>query len=307
LSHRSPLRLETIAIDVPEAAVEHYESALRSVCSTIGFFMIDEEKEIWRIEGIKAIGENEPGLVAALSLAELMTGVPPAITRTETEAEGWLARTYSSFPEQLVGQRFAVRGTHLTGPTTPGRLTITLDAGVAFGSGEHESTRGCLLALERLARTWSAHRGPTRILDLGSGSGILAMAASRLPGPSRRKILATDIEPWSVRVAASNAALNRLTPKIQFILANGWRNPTVQAGAPYDLVFANILARPLCQMAGDLAANLAPGGRVILAGLLASQARMVIAAHRRHGLILDHKWRDGNWMCLTLRKGTVRK
>ena len=169
-----------------------------------------------------------------------------------------------------------MRGTHLHGPPTPGRITLTLDAGLAFGSGEHGSTRGCLRALERVA-----HRRPRRILDLGTGSGILAMAAARL---LHRPVLATDIEPWSVRVAQQNATLNRLGRLVRLRLADGWRDPAVRAGAPYDLVFANILARPLCLMARHLAAHLAPGGTAILSGLLQTQARAVTAAHRRCGL-----------------------
>ena len=142
-----------------------------------------------------------------------MSGVSVPAQRTPTPAEGWLARTYASFPEQLIGRRFVVRGTHLREPPMPGRITLTLDAGLAFGSGEHGSTRGCLRALERVA-----YRRPRRILDLGTGSGILAMAAARL---LHRPVLATDIEPWSVRVAQQNAALNRLGRLIA-VPPGGW-------------------------------------------------------------------------------------
>ena len=142
----------------------------------------------------------------------------------------------------------------------PGGSRSTLDAGLAFGSGEHGSTRGCLRALERVA-----HRRPRRILDLGTGSGILAMAAARL---FCRRVLATDIDPWSVRVAAENASLNGVARLVRVRLADGWRDPVVRRAGPYDLVFANILARPLCLMAKHLAAHLAPGGIAILAGVL---------------------------------------
>lgn len=295
MSARHATQLETVYVDVPEAAVDAYESALRTACTTVGFFVIDETDMIWRVEGVKQVGDSESTLAGALAIAEIVTGVSADLQRTHTEAEGWLARTYSSFPEQLVGKRFAVRGTHLTGPGAPGRMGLTLDAGLAFGSGEHGSTRGCLRAFERIA-----HRKPRRILDMGTGSGILAMAAARL---LRGKVLGTDIEPWSVRVATANAALNQLTPQLRFILANGWKDRRVLAAAPYDLVFANILARPLCLMAKDLAAHLAPGGTVILAGLLNTQVRRVLAAHRRHGLWLEFSLREGPWTTLVLRKG----
>jgi ribosomal protein L11 methyltransferase len=137
------------------------------------------------------------------------------------------------------------------------------------------------------------------MLDLGTGSGILAMAAAML---LRRPVLATDIEPWSVRVAGQNAAANGVGRLVRPALADGWHARLVQAGAPYDLVLANILARPLCRMARSLALALAPGGTAILSGLLASQARMVLSAHRRQGLRLESGWREGNWMTLVLRK-----
>ena len=169
-----------------------------------------------------------------------------------------------------------------------------LDAGVAFGSGEHGSTRGCLRALEGLA-----HRRPRRILDLGTGSGILAMAAARL---LHRPVLAVDIEPWSVRVAGQNAELNRLGRLVRARLGNGWAARPVRRAAPYDLVFANILARPLCAMARDLARNLAPGGRAVLAGLLDAQVPLVLAAHRRQGLLLERRLAEGRWVTLVVRQ-----
>jgi ribosomal protein L11 methyltransferase len=292
-SSRSITPLETIAVTVPEAALEAFEAALASACTTVGFFR-DAATGDWRVEGVKPVGADEAALTAALALAGAISGVTPAVDRAPTEADGWLARTYASFPEQRIGRRFAVRGTHLKGPPTPGRITLTLDAGVAFGSGEHGSTRGCLVALETVAR-----RRPRRILDLGTGSGILAMAAARL---LRRPVLATDIEPWSVRVTRENAQLNRVGRLIRPMLADGWRNPRVRAGAPYDLVFGNILARPLCGMARDLAVHLAPGGSAILAGLLGTQARMVLAAHRRRGLRLERMIPQGPWTTLVVRR-----
>ena len=291
---RHAVPLETVFVEVPDAAVEAYEAALGTVCATVGFFFADEERGIWRVEGVRDAGADEARLQDALALAALVSGMAATLGREPTEAEGWLARTWEAFPEQLVGRRFAVRGTHQVSGVTPGRLVLTLDAGLAFGSGEHGSTRGCLRALEVVAR-----RRPRRILDLGTGSGILAMAAAML---LRRPVLATDIEPWSVRVAGQNAVLNGVGRLVRPVLADGWHGRAVQAGAPYDLVLANILARPLCRMARHLALGLTPGGTVVLAGLLTNQARMVLAAHRRQGLQLETAWREGNWTTLVLRK-----
>jgi ribosomal protein L11 methyltransferase len=288
---RHPTPLETVAVTVPEEALEAFEAALLTACDTVGFFL-DEDTGLWRIEGVKQVGAHEPELTASIALAGAVTGLRVDVERQATEAEGWLARTYAAFPEQRIGRRFVIRGTHLDASPAAGRIALSVDAGVAFGSGEHGSTRGCLLALEMVAR-----RRPRRILDLGTGSGILAMAAAAL---LKRNVLATDIDPWSVRVTRENAASNGVSRLVRVKLANGWRDPAVRR--PYDLVFANILARPLCRMAADLAANLAPGGTAILAGLLANQVRWVLAAHRRQGLRLERLIPQETWTTIVLRK-----
>jgi ribosomal protein L11 methyltransferase len=289
----TPPALETVSVEVPEPAMEAYEAALGSVCSTVGFFR-DHTTEVWRVEGVKTVGAGEAELAAALALAAAVTGIEATLARTPTPAEGWLARSYAGFPEQRIGERFAVRGTHLAGAPVPGRITLTLDAGLAFGSGEHGSTRGCLRALEHVAR-----RRPRRVLDMGTGSGILAMAAARL---LRRPVLGTDIEPWSVQLAHRNAAANGVGRLVRARLADGWRSRAVRASGPYDLVLANILARPLSLMARDLATNLAPGGRAILSGLLAEQVRGVLAAHRRAGLVLVARVQEWGWTTLIVRR-----
>jgi ribosomal protein L11 methyltransferase len=285
--------LETISLMVEEEALPFYEAALLSLCPTVGFFR-DEDEGPWRLEAVKPVGDREDELRTALILAAALSGYEAVLERKHTEADGWLARNLEQFPEQLIGRRFAVRGTHETAPMVANRFTLTVDAGLAFGSGEHGSTRGCLRAFE-----FMAHRKPQRILDLGTGSGILAMAAAKL---LKRPVLATDIDPWSVRVTQQNAAINGVSRQITAALADGWKTRASGSRAPYDLVFANILARPLCAMALPLAQHLAPQGRAILAGLLASQERMVLAAHRRQGLVLERRFPEGQWMALLLRK-----
>ncbi len=288
---RHAIGLETVSVTIPADALEAYEAAFEEACGTIGFFL-DESTGMWTVEGVKDQGANEAELTSALAIAAIVSGVAAELTRAPTPADGWLARTRSAFPEQLVAKRFSVRGTHLTTPPAPGRLVITLDAGVAFGSGEHGSTRGCLRALEHIA-----HRKPTRILDLGTGSGILAMAAAKL---LHRRVLATDIDAWSVRTARENARRNHLHTQVKYLRADGWTSPTLQAHAPYDLIFANILARPLTKMAKHLKAHLAPGGTVILAGLLRTQANWVARAHSP--LALEKVITEGQWATLILRK-----
>ena len=283
--------LETIRVVVTEDALEAYEAALGEACGTIGFFL-DEDTRMWTVEGVKDQGAYEAELASAIALANFVTGLDPEVERFETPSDDWLARTASSFPEQLVGTRFAIRGTHLTGHAPTGRIAITLDAGVAFGSGEHGSTRGCLRALESIA-----HRKPRRILDLGTGSGILAMAAAKL---LHRPVLATDIDPWSVRTTRDNARRKFLSNQLRVLRADGWNSPVLTRSAPYDLIFANILARPLTQMAQHLTAALAPNGTAILAGLLGTQINWVAGAH--YGLRLERVIREGQWACLILRK-----
>ena len=288
--------LETIWIDsLPEDAVPTFEAALKPVCRSVALFL-DEATDTWRVEGVRAQGSGDAELAAALALAGLVTGVEPVLQSVPVESEGWLARTRENFGEQEIGGDFLIRPTHVPPRVTHGRTVLTLDAGIAFGSGEHASTRGCLIAFARAAKD----RRPMRsVLDLGTGSGILAMAAAKR---RHRKVLATDIEPWSVRVAEQNARMNGVGALVRALLADGWSERHVRAGRPYDLVFANILARPLCAMAKHLAAGLAPGGTAILAGLLGTQARMVLAAHRRRGMVLERALPVGHWTTLVLRK-----
>lgn len=299
MSRRHAQNLETVWIDaLPEEAVPAVEAALQRACRTVSLFL-DEATDTWRVEGVREEGAKEDDLTAALALASLMTGLDLVPERAPVEAEGWLARTAEAFPEQAIGGRVLIRPTHLPDRRVHGRTVLKLDAGLAFGSGEHASTRGCLIAFEAASRRMRPlPKDQLRLLDLGAGSGILAMAAA---SALHRRVLATDIEPWSVRVANQNADLNALKPLVRSILADGWKAPAVSRGG-YDLVFANILARPLCAMARDMARHLRPGGTAILAGLLGTQARQVMAAHRRGGLRLERRLNLGPWTTLVLRK-----
>jgi ribosomal protein L11 methyltransferase len=286
--------LDCIALTVPGAAMEIFEAALSSICRAVSFFH-DEDNDHWDLQGVKERGADEPELGAALAMAEMITGFSPEIERSLVPVAGWLARTKLAFPEQLIGRKFAVRGTHIVAPKIPGRIALVLDAGLAFGTGEHNSTRGCLVALERVART----SRPRRILDLGTGSGVLAIAAAKLV---RKPVLATDIDSRAARVARANAQANGVAKLVHSLQADGWMSPAIRRHAPYDLVFANILARPLCAMAHELAGHLRPGGRAILAGLLNIQANWVLSAHRRAGLALEFRMIDGAWTTLVLKR-----
>lgn len=299
------VRLETLRFLLPEQAAAAYEAALAAHCRSVARFSAPDGQV--EIEGVRATSGDktgdetgdETGLALALALAAAASGIACTPERHPIPETGWLARMREAFPEQRIGTRFVIRGSHLARKKTAGRISLVLDAGMAFGSGEHGSTQGCLLALETLAPV-----RPRRILDLGTGSGILALAAARL---WHRAVLAADNDPEAVRAARRNAASNGLAPSVRVILGDGWRARAILSHAPYDLVLANILARPLIAMAEALARHLAPGGRAVLAGLLDRQAPMVLAAHRRAGLVLVRRIGLDGWTTLILKRPLLAK
>lgn len=290
--------LERLAVLVPDAGAEPFAAAFESTCLAVGMFR-DDATALWTIEAVRHPGDLAP-VTAALALAALAAGIePPPLTREAVPAEGWLAQVAQNFPPQPIGCTWLVVGTHDRHAPAQGRTRLVLDAGLAFGSGEHGSTRGCLRAIETVNRP----RG--KILDLGTGSGILAIAAARR---WKRRVLAADIDPASVLVAAANARGNGVPHLVRAARSNGWSAAAIRRRAPYALVLANILARPLCAMARELGRNLAPGGTAVLAGLLDTQARQVLAAHRRQGLVLARRYHEARWTTLVLtKKGTVPK
>jgi ribosomal protein L11 methyltransferase len=174
-------------------------------------------------------------------------------------------------------------------------IGIEIDAATAFGTGEHPSTRGCLLALEALAH----RRRFRRPLDIGAGSGILAIAAAKR---LHRRVVAGDIDPEAVRVARHHARRNGLAGRIRVVRAAGYRSRVLRRSR-YDLILANILARPLALMARDLKRAIRPGGAAVLAGLLRRQEALVLAAHRAQGLSLERRLVIEGWSTLVLRSG----
>jgi ribosomal protein L11 methyltransferase len=191
--------------------------------------------------------------------------------------------------------RFIVHGAHDRARIPPNRIGIEIEAALAFGTGHHGTTRGCLLALDSLCKLLGGGKAPQRILDLGTGSGVLAIAAARA---LRQPVLATDIDGSAVRAARANAALNRAGSFVEVIKADGVTAPKLRDRAPYDLVLANILLRPLQRLAAPLMRLTAPGAHVILSGLLASQANAAIAAYR--GLALERRIDLDGWTTLIL-------
>jgi ribosomal protein L11 methyltransferase len=283
---------------VPGAAVELFLAELEDTALSVAAF--EEARDggadgaLWRIELMHRGEPDRQELAARLAPLAERSGLDRIdLTIAPLAATDWLARVAESFTPRRIG-RFWVHGSHVCAAPPAGAVAIELDAGLAFGSGEHESTRGCLLALDDLAR----RRRFRRVLDVGCGSGILAIAAARC-WPAR--VLAVDQDPDAVAVAAANARRNG-AERVRTAHSDGYRSREVRAGAPYDLVLANILADPLCDMARDLARHLASGGTAILAGMFDRQAARVAGVHRAAGLRLRARLDLGVWTTLVVTK-----
>jgi ribosomal protein L11 methyltransferase len=210
------------------------------------------------------------------------------------EAKDWVKATLEELVPVRAG-RFIVHGQHDRSTIPPNKLGIEIEAALAFGTGHHGTTRGCLLLLDQVLKAWR----PRHVLDLGTGTGVLAIAAAKA---LRTKILASDIDPLSVRVARDNARLNGSGNGVETIEATGFSAPQFAKRGPFDLVLANILANPLRRMATEMAGHLAPSGLVILSGLLPHQAQGVIAAYRARGLVLERQLQIEGWSSLLMRR-----
>jgi ribosomal protein L11 methyltransferase len=283
--------LWTVRLRTDKAGSAAAEVALEPFAVALSRYEIERGRR-WEVE---ALVDGRPDR-AAIRAALAALGKP---VFAALPAKDWVAESRRALPAISAG-RFYLRGAHVSGPTPRGKITLHMDAGAAFGTGRHETTRGCLLALDRLAR---GHRRFKRPLDLGCGSGVLALAAARL-WPA--VVVAADNDSDAVRVARENAAINGLSERVKVVKSSGYGAGAIRRAAPFDLITANILARPLYRMAGSLAANLAAGGRAVLSGILTSQEQMVLHAHLQEGLVLDFRLRLGEWSVLVLRKPKTR-
>jgi ribosomal protein L11 methyltransferase len=209
-------------------------------------------------------------------------------------ARDWVAASLQGLQPVEAG-RFVIHGAHDRGRIPPNRIGIEIEAALAFGTGHHGTTRGCLVALD-----WILKRKPIRrALDVGAGTGVLAIAAARA---SRRPVLAGDVDPMSVRVARDNTRLNRVGTLVEVIRARGLSDRRTHARAPFDLVFANILVEPLMRLARPIANVVAPGASIILSGLLPGHANAALAAYRGLGLVLERRILLDGWVTLILTR-----
>src|SRR6266403_4997247 len=259
-----------------QAAIAAFEGPGGRWDITVHFAQAPDETSIRELVAIAAGGE-----------------VAKDISFDIVEAKDWVRATLEELVPVRAG-RFIVHGRHDRARVPPNKLGIEIEAALAFGTGHHGTTRGCLLLLDHVLKAYR----PRRVLDLGTGTGVLAIAAARA---LHERVLASDIDPPSVQVARENARLNVSVNWVQAIRATGFAAPQFVQSRPFDLVLANILANPLRQLATPMARHLAPSALVILSGLLPYQAQGVIAAYRARGLVLLRHLRVESWSSLLMR------
>ena len=256
---------------------------------------VEDDRKRWRLD---AYVEDEPDAALLAALAALVpsaAGTAPVVT--PLGAEDWVAMSQAGL-EPIREGRFVVHTSAHPFAAPPGGRAFLIDAGQAFGTGHHATTSGCLAMLDGMA-----DRAFANVIDLGTGTGLLAFAARHLwPAAT---ITATDIDPAAIHVTRENAAENGIDA-LHLIVADGALSDDIAARAPYDLVIANILAGPLISMAPEVAAIAAPGAAIVLAGLLDTQREQVIAAFAACGCTLELVDRRGDWTILRLSAGTTR-
>jgi len=287
-----------IAIELPDqSCVAAFDEAIALDEAVVMAQEIDGGPR-WRLTGHCAGEPDRTDLEMRIAIAAASAAVdPPAITIEQIPATDWVA-DYQARTKPVTIGGFFIYPSHYRDAVPDGLTGIKLDAGLAFGTGEHESTSGCLVALEGLRDKGVT---PGRGLDMGCGSAILAIAMALLwPAAA---IVAVDNDPDSVATAAENVADNGCAAAVTVAQSDGYGGAAVRARAPYDLIAANILARPLIAMAPDAAAALAPGGTIILSGILSEQAREVLNAYESAGLAPSGRLDLGDWTTLVLTRG----
>ncbi|MFY9758974.1 MAG: 50S ribosomal protein L11 methyltransferase [Xanthobacteraceae bacterium] len=292
-----------LAPDTMIAVLETDEQSARRIAGLfsesfgddVAVSLADVGPGIWRV----TLYFHRPVDEATVRDQAAIAGAPAAAAlRFERIAtKDWVAESLVGLKPVAAG-RFIVHGAHDRAGIAPNRIGIEIEAALAFGTGHHGTTRGCLLALDRICKSLGCAKAAPRILDLGTGSGVLAIAAARA---LHRRVLATDIDAAAVHVAHANARLNRVGPLVTLATAAGVTAPAIRAQVPFDLVFANILLEPLQRLAVPLAKVVAPGGRVVLSGLLTAQANAALAAY--HAFRLERRIVLDGWTALVLKRG----
>jgi ribosomal protein L11 methyltransferase len=270
-----------------EAAAEAIDADPRLEGATYSILEEDEDKGVWRIDAFPTTDDEVEGLKAVLA------DHPVTVVVEKLADADWLAMSLSGLPPVEAG-RFFVYGAHDQGKVPEGRVTLKIDAGAAFGTGHHGTTVGCLEAFDNLLKTETFEK----VLDVGCGTGVLAIAAAKTGTPIA---VGTDIDEPSARIANENAEINEA--KCDFYFADGLSDARIAQHLPYDLVFANILAAPLVELAPEIGAALKTGGVAILSGLLRTQEERVLEAYLPLGFVVEQTIHHDAWSALQLRKG----
>ena len=238
--------------------------------------------------------EPDEGAIRALIAAASDEATARSATFGQTEKRDWVANSLAGLRPVRAG-RFLVHGAHDRSRVKANDVAIEIEAGLAFGTGHHGTTRGCLLHFDRLLK----RRRPKRVLDVGCGAGVLAIAAAKV---LRRKVRLGDIDPVAVAVTNANARLNGVGALCRAIVSRGVENAALREAAPYDLVFANILAKPLRLLAPSLAGVISADGEAIVSGLLLADVPGVLASWRAQGFALAERIELEGWASLRLRR-----
>ncbi len=284
-----------VSFILPFASAGHVQDSFDDMALSASAFELDEALDQWKCDVLFAAPPDMAEVTRRAALLAMLAGKPtPEITTAIIMQQDWLSLVARDFPPLII-ERFFVHGSHVEETPPVASIPIQVEAGAAFGSGEHGTTRTCLQALAWIHR----RRNITRILDMGTGSGILAIAAAKL---WNAEILAVDIDPIAVEVTADNVRINRTQHVTACAVSDGYKSSVVKHFGQCDLVIANILARPLVKFAPMLAQTLQPSGYCVLSGLLEEQERMVFSAHRAQALRLVKRFTHEGWCTLVLQK-----
>jgi ribosomal protein L11 methyltransferase len=276
------------AADAMSSAMEGMEPAPMGV----GVFEVEDNSGLWEVGGYFEAAPDG----ASLALLAATFGAKPFVVSALPETD-WVAHVKRELPPVEAG-RFFVYGSHDADALPSGRVGLLIDAAMAFGTGHHGTTLGCLRAFDRLL-TDGEEFGD--VADVGCGTAVLAMAAAKTTDAN---VIASDIDPVAVEVAVVNMATNGMGDAVVCVTAAGFDDPALADAAPFDLIFANILKGPLVMLAPDMAKNAKTGGFAILSGLLNEQADEIIAVYARSGFNLVHRDEIVDWTTLTLRQET---
>ena len=256
----------------------------------VGVFEIEDGSGLWEVGGYFTEAPDEAGL----ALLATMHGAKPFAVSELPEVD-WVAKVKRELSPVEAG-RFFVYGSHDADKVPSDCEPLLIEAAMAFGTGHHGTTLGCLKALDRLANAGFVGKS---VADIGCGTAVLAMGAARI---WEGEILASDIDPVAVEVAEANAAANGLAGRLICVEAAGFDHPALAERAPFDLIFANILKGPLIDLSPEMAQAIEADGYAILSGILNEQADEVVAVYAAHGMALDHREENGEWTTLTLWK-----